>query len=88
MNGERTDKAWDVSNNVNVLKWPIRAMKCLYWWEKNRSHCSNCIRVCPFNKPKGRFHIAIKKVVKTTPLFDKSLVKLDGIFGYGKQVLE
>jgi len=88
MNGERTDKAWDVSNNVNVLKWPIKAMKCLYWWEKNKSHCSNCIRVCPFNKPKGRFHTAIKKVVKTTSLFDKSLVKLDGIFGYGKQVLE
>ena len=87
MKGERTDKAFDESNNINVLKWPIQAMKCMYWWEKNRSHCSNCIRVCPFNKPPRIIHKMIKKVVKTTAIFDRSLVKLDGVFGYGKQVI-
>jgi len=87
MKGERTDTAWDESNNINVLKWPIKAMKCMHWWEKNGSHCSNCIRVCPFNKPTGMLHKITKQVVKTTPIFDKLLVKADGILGYGKQVI-
>jgi reductive dehalogenase len=87
MKGERKDTVWDESNNINVLKWPIKAMKCMHWWEKNRSHCSNCIRVCPFNKPSGIIHTTTKKVVKSTAVFDRFLVKLDGILGYGKQVI-
>ena len=88
LKGERTDRAWDESNNINVLKWPIKAMKCMHWWEANRSHCSNCIRVCPFNKPSGMIHTITKKIVSSTPIFDKFLVKIDGIFKYGKQVIK
>ena len=85
MKGSRTDKPWDESNNVNVMKWPIKAMKCMHWWEKNRSHCSNCIRVCPFNKPDGWIHRVAKQVVSMTPIFDRFFVKLDRMLGYGKQ---
>ena len=87
MFGERTDKAWDVSNNINVLKWPIKAMNCLSWWNKNQGSCSNCIRVCPYNKPKGWLHSSVRKIVKTTPAFDGLLVKMDEALGYGKQVI-
>lgn len=88
MKGERTDKAWDESNSVHVLKWPTKAMKCMHWWDKNGSHCSNCIRVCPFNKPKGWHHSLTKAVVKRTSVFDRLLVSMDKVFGYGKQVID
>ena len=87
MPGERTDKALDVSNNINVLKWPIKAMDCLSWWDRNSSCCNNCIRVCPFNKPEGWLHSSVRKIVETTPLFDKFFVKMDKVLGYEKQIL-
>jgi len=83
---ERMDKAWDESNNINVLKWPVKAMNCLSWWNKNQSGCSNCIRSCPYNKPEGWLHSSVRKIVATTPVFDRMLVKMDKVLGYGKQV--
>jgi len=88
MSGERTDKAWNVSNNINVLKWPIKALNCRRFWDKNEGSCSNCIRVCPFNKPQGWLHSLIRKTVKTTPIFNRFFVKMDRILGYGKQVIK
>lgn len=87
MFGERTDQPWDVSNNVNVLKWPTKTMNCLSWWSKNSGSCAVCIRVCPYNKPKGWLHRSVRKIVKTTPVFDRLFVKLDRALGYGKQVV-
>jgi len=88
ISGERTDKSWNGTNNINVLKWPINAVDCLEWWHKNESSCSNCIRVCPFNKPKGWLHSTVRKTVKTTPLFNRFFIKIDQILGYGKQVIK
>lgn len=89
MSGERTDKAWDVSNNINVLKWPIKALNChRWWWDKNEFYCSNCIRVCPYNKPQGWLHSLVKKMVKTTPVFNQWFIKMDQAMGYGKQVIK
>lgn len=87
MSGDRTDKAWDDSNSINVLKWPIKAMNCLSWWTKNRADCAICLRTCPFNKPSGALHFVVRKTIEATPLFDRSFVKMDKAFGYGKQVL-
>jgi reductive dehalogenase len=87
MFGERTEKPWDVSNNINVLKWPTKSMDCYGWWKKNGGSCAICIRVCPYNKPKGWLHSSVRKIVETTPLFDRLFVKLDKVFGYGKQVI-
>ncbi len=85
MFGDRTDKAWDASNNINVLKWPVKATDCLSWWNKNHGSCSNCIRVCPYNKPEGWLHSSVRKIVSATPAFDKFFIKMDKVFGYGKQ---
>jgi reductive dehalogenase len=87
VSGERTDKAWDVSNNVNVLKWPVKAMDCLTWWRRNGGSCGVCIRVCPYNKPKGWLHSCVRRIVKTTPVFDTLFVEMDRALGYGKQVV-
>jgi len=87
MSGDRTDKAWDISNNINLLKWPVKAMNCIGWWSQNRSHCAVCIRVCPWNKPPGLLHSLVRKTAKTTPLFDRFFVKMDRLLGYGKQVI-
>ena len=88
MSGERTDKPWNSSNNINVLKWPINAVDCHDWWHKNESSCSNCIRVCPYNKTKGWLHSIVKKTVKATPIFDRFFIKMDQAMGYGKQVIK
>ena len=85
---DRTDKAWDISNNVNVRKWPVKAVNCLSWWLKNASECGNCIRVCPFNKPEGWLHSSVKKMVERTSLFDRFFVRMDKALGYGKQVIK
>ena len=88
ISGERTDKPWNGANNINVLKWPINAVDCQGWWHKNESSCSNCIRVCPYNKPEGWLHSIVKKTVKTTPLFNRFFIKMDQAMGYGKQVIK
>ena len=88
MSGERTDQARGVSNNINVLKWPIKALNCSRFWDKNKGSCSNCIRVCPFNKPQGWLHSLVRKTVKTTPIFNRFFVKVDRMLGYGKQVIK
>lgn len=84
--GERTERAWDNSNNENVLKWPIKAVNCLSFWVRNRSDCAVCLRTCPFNKPKGLIHTFVRKTIRTTSRFDRFYVRMDKIFKYGEQV--
>ncbi|MBW1803032.1 MAG: reductive dehalogenase [Deltaproteobacteria bacterium] len=84
MDGDRTDQAWDVSNSPGMLKWPIKAMNCLDWWVKNGTHCSVCIRVCPWNKPDNFLHKTVRMFAERnilTPL----IVRLDQWLGYGRQ---
>ncbi len=87
MYGDRTDTPWDESNNINVLKWPVKAMKCVNWWDKNRNSCANCIRVCSFNKPKGLLHDTTRRIIRNTDAFDRFLIWMDKVCGYGRQVI-
>jgi epoxyqueuosine reductase len=82
--GARTEEPWDESNNRGMLKWPVHAMKCLDWWVKNGSHCSVCIRVCPWNKPNTLFHRGIRFMAERD-MFTKLMVSADEWMGYGKQ---
>lgn len=87
--GERTERPNDKSINPGLLKWPVDAGKCLEWWYKNGvPGCTNCIRVCSWNKPSGLLHTFVRGIIKRTSLFDYILVKGDDLMGYGKQVLE
>ncbi|HME46383.1 MAG TPA: reductive dehalogenase [Syntrophorhabdales bacterium] len=82
--GARTEEPWDESNNRGMLKWPVHAMKCLDWWVKNGSHCSVCVRVCPWNKPNTLFHRGVRFLAERD-LFTRLLVWMDERMGYGKQ---
>lgn len=68
-----------------MYKRPISAEKCLAFWAAQGASCANCIRVCPFNKPSGRLHSAVRWGVKNTRWMDPLFVKMDDLLGYGKQ---
>ena len=83
--GDRTTEPNNISNAKGELKWPINAEKCLGFWSRNEGSCMNCIRVCPFNKPKGWLHTMVRWFIKHTPWLDSFIVKMDDLVGYGKQ---
>ncbi len=84
---EPTDQPRNISNSGGILKWPIDAEKCLRYWVQNEGFaCSNCVRVCPFNKPPGWLHDSARSLVRSAPWLDPLLVRLDKLFGYGKRM--
>jgi len=85
MHGEPTEKPNNISNREGLLRWPIDTEKCFAFWAASRADCASCIRVCPFNKPPGWLHSAVKWGVKNTRWLDSTFIKLDNLFGYGKQ---
>jgi len=38
-----------------VKKWSADCEKCFGYWAKLRTDCAICMRVCPFNRPYGRW---------------------------------
>ena len=85
MHGAPTDEINNISNREGLLRWPIDAEKCFGLWARSEGICSNCIRVCPFNKPPGWVHEAVRWGVKNTQWLDSLFVKADDLLGYGKQ---
>jgi reductive dehalogenase len=84
--GEPTTEAINISNNGGLLKWYIDAEKCHRFWAQNQGgSCTNCIRVCPFNKPPGWLHDGARFVVGNAPWLDSLLVRMDKALGYGKR---
>ena len=85
LHGAPTEKPANISNREGLLRWPVNAEKCFAFWAANHTDCANCIRVCPFNKPSGWLHDAVKWGVKNNRWLDSTFVKMDKLFGYGKQ---
>jgi reductive dehalogenase len=84
--GEKSTQVPTRSNNPGVLKWTIDPEQCFKYWIANHTECSNCIRVCPFNQPPGWHHDLVRAIVKRTTLFNRFLLRMDGLFGYGDQI--
>lgn len=82
---ERITEAPTVSNSSGVLKWPINPEQCYRFWGANRTDCSNCIRVCPYNQAPGWHHDLVRAVTRRTAVLNPLFVKLHGLFGYDKQ---
>jgi reductive dehalogenase len=82
--GEPTAEASSISNNPGVVKWSLSAEICRGYWSKVGTNCGICIRVCPFNKGKGRLHDAVRCLVKRAPSVDRAMLWTDDLFGYGK----
>lgn len=74
------------SNHSGVLKWYINPKKCFLFWAKNWMDCNNCVRVCPFNKPLGIFHDAVRTVIRKMPQLNRFVVWMDSLVGYGKPI--
>lgn len=86
--GERTAEAITPSTSPGMLKWPVNSDRCLAWWYRNGTPgCTNCIRVCPYNKPEGVLHDAVRAVLKRTSRFDRMVLWGDDLLGYDRQVL-
>jgi reductive dehalogenase len=83
-NSEMTTEGHNISNHSGTLKWYVNAEKCFAFWAKNRSDCANCIRVCPFNKPKGIIHDFSRAIIRKTHLFNRWLLWADDLLGYDK----
>jgi reductive dehalogenase len=82
--GSRTWEGTSVSNNPGALKWYTKPEGC---YDFNGFSCSNCKRVCPFNKPNNSWlHRMIRGMIEGRSLpADRVMVKLDQASGYGEQ---
>jgi reductive dehalogenase len=83
--GPRTWAGRSISNNPGALKWYAEPEKC---YDFNGFSCSNCKRVCPFNKPNNSWlHRLTRAVVRgEVGVLDRLMVKLDQAGGYGTQI--
>ena len=86
-NGDMTTDGYNISNHSGVLKWFVDAEKCFAFWAKNRSDCATCMRVCPFNKPRGMIHDISRSMIRHRKLIlNKFLIWIDDILGYHKRI--
>lgn len=86
---KKTGRTYDVepgsAGNPGILKWPMHGGKCFQYWNDTGCSCSNCIRVCPFNKPDSWLHEITRLLIAgKSHLVDKMLLRLDDASGYGK----
>lgn len=84
--GDPTTEGPSLSSNSGIYKWYIDPEKCLDFFQKNQGACANCIRVCSFNKSRGKIHDAIRFLVRKTPCLNPLLVRTDKLFGYGSRI--
>lgn len=82
--GPMTWEGASVSNNPGVHKWFTTPEGC---YDFNGFSCSNCKRVCPFNKPNNSWlHKAIRGMIQGRIVAaDQVMVELDQASGYGEQ---
>lgn len=83
--GDATGRLHNISNRGGILKWNINAETCLSWWAVNGTDCSNCIRVCPFNKPEGMLHDLVRYGIRKSQRLHPFFLWADNIMGYGKR---
>jgi ferredoxin len=46
--------------------------------------CGRCIKVCPWNKPKGWKHALVRSLIRKAPAFNNWIIGIDDLLGYGK----
>jgi len=67
--------------------WKLDVERCTKFRVTNQkgSSCGRCIKVCPWNKPRGWFHDTIRWMIQHAPVFNNFVITMDGVLGYGKQ---
>jgi len=82
--GDRTSVPLNISNAGGALKWPVDAEKCRAYWGRVDRPCTNCVAVCPFNKPYTWFHRMVRSFIDKIRWGDPLYFKMDDVCGYGK----
>lgn len=72
-------------NGYEVWKLDVEQCTKFRVTNPNGAACGRCIKVCPWNKPQGWTHDVARWMIGHAPFLDKLLVKMDDIWGYGKQ---
>ncbi len=82
--GPKTWEGSSASNHPGTLKWYTKVEGC---YDFNGFSCSNCKRVCPFNKPNNSWlHRVIREMIEGRLITaDRLMVTLDQASGYGVQ---
>jgi epoxyqueuosine reductase len=83
--GSQTWEGKSPSNNNGTYKWYVDAELC---YDFNGFSCSNCKRVCPFNKPNNSWlHQMTRQIIKgRLKVLNKAMVNFDQASGYGEQL--
>ncbi len=83
--GPMTYEGPSASNNPGARKWYTAVEGC---YDFNGFSCSNCKRVCPFNKPNNSWlHRLIRRMIEGRIVgADRVMVQFDQASGYGVQV--
>ena len=85
-NEGKCSEAITASNNSGILKWMINPEQCYRFWGANRTDCSNCIRVCPFNQRPGWHHDLVRYFIKHVPWSNAFFLWFHGLLNYDNQV--
>jgi reductive dehalogenase len=66
--------------------WRFDAAQCTKFRATNPrgSACGRCIKVCPYNKPPGRLHDAVRWMIHRTPFLNRLIARMDDALGYGR----
>jgi reductive dehalogenase len=67
--------------------WKFDSDRCATYriTNQNGAACGRCIKVCPWNKPDRWTHNTVRWLAQQAPFLAKFLVRMDDIWGYGKQ---
>jgi reductive dehalogenase len=84
--GEPAMEGPSTSNHSGILKWYLDTEKCFSYWARMHVDCTQCVRVCPFNKAPGKIHDLIRFFIKRITMFNRLFVWLDGAMGYQKRL--
>jgi len=82
--GERSFEPVNECNNGGYLRWQMDHKKCYQYWATVGTTCGICLRVCPFNKGRGKVHDIVRWFIKKLKIFNPFFIKMDDALGYGK----
>jgi reductive dehalogenase len=77
----------DKVEHNGYMSWPLDMARCTKYrvCNQNGAGCGMCVKSCPWNKSPGWTHDVIRWTIRTMPVFDPLIVKLDKLLGYGRQ---
>jgi len=82
--GERSFETVNECNNGGYLRWQMDHKKCYQYWAAIGTTCGICLRVCPFNKSRGKVHDIVRCFIKNLKFFNPFFIKMNDVLGYEK----